>query len=110
MARFNSKNPNHLTALMLVIIFVWFMLLTILGNVFGQMGLGVMLLVGGIWTLVRSKQIWANYKAAWKKLPQRQRKSWNQPRIIYYYFNVLVLIPLAIALGLTLLIIAYVSF
>ena len=110
MARFNSKNPNHLTGLMLIIIFVWFILLTILGNIFGQLGLGVMLLVGGVWTLARSKQIWVNYQAAWKKLPARARKSWNQPRAIYYYINIFILIPLSIVLGIALIVLAYIRF
>ncbi len=103
------KRSDDMGRMAMLIIFLWFVLLTLLGNKFGQLGLGVILLVGGIWTLARSKQVWTDYKAAWKKLPKSQRSQWNEPKDIYYYINVVVLIPLAIVLGLALIFISYLT-
>lgn len=106
MASKNTSNMN-LTRLMMFIIFVWFLILTFLGNLFGQLGLGLTLLVGGIWALARSKETWQKYQADWKKLPVKQRNVWNTPKKSYFYFNVLFLIPFAIALGMLLIFMAY---
>ncbi len=102
------KRTDDIGRLTALVIFIWFLLLTFMGNLFGQLGLGVLLLVGGIWTLARSKSVWAQYKADWKKLPKSQKTVWNEPKDVYYYFNVMVLVPLAIALGLALVITPYV--
>ncbi|MFO0955146.1 MAG: hypothetical protein U0526_01250 [Candidatus Saccharibacteria bacterium] len=92
-----------------LVIFVWFLLLTFMGNMFGQLGLGVLLIVGGIWTLARSKAIWTQYRADWKKLPKSQKTIWNEPKEVYYYFNMVVLVPLAIAMGLALVVTPYIN-
>lgn len=89
------------------IILVWFALLAFQDNSFGQLGLGVLLLVGGIWGLARGKETWASYVKDYKKLPAARRNQWNQPRLRYYYFNMVVLMPLAIVLGLSLILLAY---
>ena len=90
-----------------LVIFLWFLILTYLGTLFGQLGLGLLLFVGGIWTLARSKDVWETYRADWKKLPKSQKTQWNEPKELYYYINMLVLIPLSIALGLALIILSY---
>jgi hypothetical protein len=90
-----------------LVIFLWFFALTYLGNLFGQLGLGMLLSVGGIWTLARSKEVWNSYKADWNKLPKSQKTTWNEPKDVYYYINLLVLIPMAIALGLALIFLSY---
>ncbi|MDQ5944445.1 MAG: hypothetical protein QG658_513 [Patescibacteria group bacterium] len=90
-----------------LVIFLWFLILTSMGNLFGQLGLGMLLFVGGIWTLARSKNVWEEYRADWKKLPKSQRTQWNEPKEVYYYINLLVLIPLSIALGLALIFLSF---
>jgi hypothetical protein len=90
-----------------LVIFLWFLALTYLGNLFGQLGLGMLLCVGGIWALARNKDVWTTYKADWKKLPKAQKTIWNEPRDLYYYINLLFLIPLAIAIGLALIFLSY---
>lgn len=107
MAR-NIKRSDDMGRLAMLVVFIWFVLLTLIGNQFGQLGLGVLLTVGGIWTLARSKQVWAEYKAAWNKLPKKQKTQWNQPKKIYYYINVIFLIPLSIAMGVALIFTSFV--
>lgn len=108
MAR-NIKRTDDIGRLTGLVIFIWFILLTMMGNLFGQLGLGLLLLIGGIWTLARSGQVWKQYKADWKKLPKSQKSKWNEPKDVYYYFNMVVLVPLAIALGLALIFVSYIN-
>jgi len=91
----------------LAIVFVWLMLLTYMGNLFGQLGLGVSLVVVGIWTLAQSRSIWDEYSKAWRKLPKSKRNRWNEPKTSYYYFNLVAITPLMIVLGLVLILLAY---
>lgn len=102
-----TKSSTNLTRLVWLIIFLWFALLTAQGNKFGQLGLGVLLLVGGILGLASSKQVWEKYKKDWKKLPAKKKSVWNEPKPSYYYFNILFLLPLAIVLGLCLILASY---
>lgn len=106
MAR-NIKRKDSWGRMVGLVIFLWFLVLTYMGSLFGQLGLGMVLFVGGIWSLARSKDVWQNYKADWKKLPKAQKNSWNEPKEIYYYVNLLIFIPLAIALGLALIFLSY---
>lgn len=101
------KRSDDLGRLIGLVIFLWFLILTYMGNLFGQLGLGMLLFVGGIWTLARSRTTWDNYRADWKRLPKSQKTQWNEPKEIYYYINLLVLIPLAIVLGLVLIFLSY---
>lgn len=106
-------NPSNdiISKLAILTVVVWLIFLTYIGNLFGQLGLGVLLVVAGIWTLARSKEVWNGYVASWKKLPKKQRENeWTRPRRRYYYMNVLVLVPLAITLGLALIVSAYIYY
>lgn len=94
--------------LAILTIVLWQLALTSMGNLFGQLGLGVVLLVAGIWTLARSKDVWNSYVANWKKLPKSKRNNeWIRPRRRYYYLNVLIIVPLSIVLGIALIATAY---
>lgn len=108
MTRLRNKIDSAMQLTWLVIL-AWFGLLTFQGNGFGQLGLGVLLLVGGIWSLAKSREVWNSYTSAWKKLPKSKRNAWNEPKEIYYLINVLLLIPLAIVLGLCLILLAYLT-
>ena len=104
------RNRKDLTAqLAWLVIVVWFAMLTLQKNTFGQLGLGILLLVGGIWGLARSRETWNSYLAEYKKLPKAKRSVWNAPRRRYYYLNVIILLPAAIALGICLIVLAYTS-
>lgn len=103
----NIKRKDSWGRVVGLVIFLWFLVLTSIGNLFGQLGLGMSLFVGGIWTLARSKDVWQDYQANWKKLPKSQKSLWNEPREVYYYLNLLILIPLAIVLGLALIFLSY---
>lgn len=108
MARLRSRKDMTFQFAWLVIV-MWFSFLLFQGNTFGQLGLGVVLLVGGIWSLARSKEIWNSYLKAYKKLPAAKRNKWNAPRRRYYYLNMVVILPASIALGLVLIVLAYIS-
>ncbi len=108
MARLRS-NKDMTFQLSWLVIVVWFTLLLLQKNTFGQLGLGIVLLVGGIWGLARSQEIWNNYIKAYKKLPATKRNIWNAPRRRYYYLNVILILPAAIALGLVLIVLSYIS-
>lgn len=104
-----SPTTDIISKLTILTIVLWLLFLTYVGNLFGQLGLGVLLIVAGIWSLARSKDVWNVYVARWKKLPKRQREnSWTRPRRRYFYFNVLFLVPLSIGLGLALIVSAYI--
>lgn len=108
MARLRSNKDMTLQLSWLVIV-VWFTLLMLQKNTFGQLGLGIVLLVGGIWALARSQEIWSAYLKSYKKLPAAKRTVWNAPRRRYYYLNVVVILPASIALGLVLIVLSYIS-
>ena len=91
----------------ILIVFIWLMMLTYMGNLFGQLGLGVSLVVAGIWTLARSKSIWEEYRKAWKKLPKAKKNVWNEPKESYYYLNMIIIMPMLIVNGLLLILLAY---
>ena len=100
-------NTDLFSKMVISIIIFWLIALTYMGNLFGQMGLGALLIVSGIWTLARSKEVWNNYVMAWKKLPKNQKSEWNRPRRRYYYINLLILVPLSIGLGIALVTLSY---
>lgn len=102
-----TGTSDILIKLALLVVLVWLLMLTYSGNLFGQLGLGVLLVVTGIWTLARSKETWNKYLASWKKLPKNKRNEWLRPRRRYYYINVVILVPLAIGVGLALIASAY---
>ncbi len=106
MAR-RTYGTNDITGLVAMVIIIWLATLTGIGNLFGQLGLGVILVVGGVWALARSKSVWNDYVKDWKKLPAAKKNQWNEPKAMYYYFNVVVIIPLAIVLGLSLIFLGY---
>lgn len=96
------RSGNVITQIALAVIFVWLLSLTYQGSMFGQLGLGSILIVVGIWTIARSQDIWATYLRDWKRLPIARRSVWNKPYRFYYYFNLLLVLPVMIALGIAL--------
>lgn len=102
-----TNTSDALIKLALFVVLVWLLILTYRGSIFGQLGLGVLLVVAGIWTLARSKETWNKYVASWKKVPQKKRSAWLRPRRRYYYISVVLLVPLSIGLGVALIASAY---
>ena len=66
---------------------------------FGILGLGALMLFGGIWMMVSAKSVYEQSKKAYKKLPKSKQKTWNKPSPAYYYFNLFVIIPAMITIG-----------
>lgn len=100
------RTGNLISELGILIVFVWLLALTYMGNLFGQLGLGASLIVVGVWTIAQSKQIWATYLRDWKRRPKKHRSIWNQPLRFYYYFNLIFVLPAMIALGISLIYLA----
>ncbi len=100
------RTGNLISELGILTIFLWLLILTYFGNLFGQLGLGAGMIVTGIWTIVQSRSIWDTYVRSWKRRPKSQRSVWNKPLKIYYYFNLIFVLPLMIALGISLIYLA----
>lgn len=100
------RTGNLISELGILIVFIWLLLLTYYGNLFGQLGLGMSLIVTGIWTVAQSRTIWDTYLKSWKRRPKTQRSVWNKPLKVYYYINLVVVLPLMIALGISLIYLA----
>jgi len=93
--------------LVVITVLLGLLLATYFGSVLAQVGLGVSLAGIGVWTLVKSKSIWASYKKSWKRRPKSQKSIWNEPKDVYYYFNMVFIIPMLIGLGVGLILLAY---
>ncbi|MBP9826918.1 hypothetical protein KBC99_00385 [Candidatus Saccharibacteria bacterium] len=104
MAKRKSDSNTQMFGFLLVALLI---ILTVYGQLVAQLGLAVVLMVGSIWGLARSKQTWVAYVAHWKKLPKSKKNFWNEPQPLYYYFNVIFLLPMLFVLGMALLILAY---
>lgn len=90
-----------------IIIILWLALLSAQQVLFGMLGLGVMLVFGGIWVMATAKTTWENYLKAYKKLPKSKQSVWTKPSITYYYLNLVVIVPLLIVLGLSMIALSY---
>ncbi len=77
----------------------WFAMLAAMNIPFGVLGLGCLLLLSGVWLMFSAKPIYEQAKKNYKKLPKRKQNSWNKPTPAYYYFNLFVIVPAMITIG-----------
>lgn len=90
-----------------IVLILWLALLSAQQVLFGMLGLGMLLITGGIWIMATAKTTWENYLKAYKKLPKSKKSVWTKPSITYYYVNILLIVPLLIVLGVSLIACAY---
>lgn len=93
--------------IIIIVLILWLALLSAQQVLFGMAGLGVLLIFCGIWVMATAKTTWENYLKAYKKLPKKKQSIWTRPSITYYYLNLVVIVPLLIVLGVSLIVSAY---
>ncbi len=93
------EKTYRVTVAIFLAFLAWFTMLAFMHIPFGILGLGVLMLFGGVWLMASAKGIFENAKKAYKKLPKSKQTKWNKPTSAYYYFNLFVIIPAMITIG-----------
>ena len=86
-----------------LLLFLWLLYETSRAQEFGVVGLGTLLIVAALWSVFRSKRIWKDYRARYRVRKKNQKSIWTEPKEIYFYLHLFVVVPLMIATGLILL-------
>jgi len=73
------------------------------GQVIGIVGLGTLLIVLSLWSVFRSKKIWKDYRAKYRVRKKAEKSIWTEPRELYFYLHLFLVVPLMLGTGLVLL-------
>lgn len=104
-----SKNDNTVLTtfgLVFIVLLVAAQLVMMYSSVLGLIGIGSVLLISGIFYEMNADAVWKESIKRSKK-NKKNTKWWNKPTYGFYLFNVFVLWPFIILLGIFSLVTAY---